>query len=72
MREAAAKADPKAWPVKVDRAYVGLQLQALNDFKTNTFSDSKCGVMVQSVEKGSPGEAGGVKDGDILNIRFSV
>jgi serine protease Do len=66
IRDAAAKADPKTWPVKVDRAYVGLQLQALNDFKTNTFSDSKRGVMVQSVEKGSPGEAGGVKDGDIL------
>jgi len=66
LRTEAARSDPKQWPVKVERAYAGLQLQALNDFKTNTFSDSRRGVLVQSVDQGSPAEAGGIRDGDIL------
>ena len=66
LRAAAAGTDEKQWPVKVRRAYTGLRLQALNDFKTNTFADSERGVLVQSVDKGSPAERGGVKDGDIL------
>jgi len=66
LKDTAAATDPKEWPVKVRRAYTGLQLQALNDFKTNTFADSLRGVLVQSVDKGSPAEGAGVKDGDIL------
>jgi serine protease Do len=66
LRLAAGEADEKQWPVKVRRAYTGLQLQALNDFKTNTFSDSSRGVLVRSVDQGSPTAAAGVADGDIL------
>jgi len=66
LKDTAGKTDPKQWPVKVRRAYAGLQLQALNDFKTNTFSDSRRGVLVQSVDKGSPADTAGVRDGDIL------
>ena len=66
LKDAAATTDPEQWPVKVRRAYTGLQLQALNDFKTNTFADSTRGVLVQSVDAGSPAAAAGVKDGDIL------
>jgi len=66
LRVAAAKADPKTWPVKVERAYTGLMLQALNDFKSNTFTDSRRGVLIQSVEKDSAASEAGVRDGDIL------
>ncbi|MGB2822541.1 MAG: trypsin-like peptidase domain-containing protein [Phycisphaerae bacterium] len=66
LKSAAAETPAEQWPVKVRRAYTGLQLQALNDFKTNTFSDSRRGVLIQSVDKGSPAAAAGVKDGDIL------
>jgi len=66
LKATAAKTKPDQWPVKVSRAYTGLQLQALNDFKTNTFSDSKRGVLIQSVDAGSPAAAGGATDGDIL------
>jgi serine protease Do len=66
LKAAAAQTDAKQWPVKVRRAYTGLQLQALNDFKTNTFTDSAAGVLIQSVEKDSPAAAGEVLDGDLL------
>jgi len=66
LKAAAATTAPTQWPVKVRRAYTGLQLQALIDFKTNTFSDSRRGVLIQSVDKGSPAADAGVKDGDIL------
>jgi len=62
----AAKTDPNDWPVKVARAYAGLQLQALNDFKTNTFTDSTKGVLVQSVDAGAPAEKAGIAHGDII------
>jgi len=54
------------WPVKVARAYTGLQLQALNDFNSNTFTDSRHGVLVQSVDVGAPAEKAGIRNGDIL------
>jgi serine protease Do len=66
MRTAAAAVDPNHWPVRVDRAYTGLQLQALNDFNTNTFTDSKRGVLVQSVDNDSPADRAGLQSGDIL------
>jgi len=53
-------------PVKVKRAWTGLQLQALTDLKTMTITDSDSGVLIQSVDKGSPAEEAGVRDGDIL------
>jgi len=54
------------WPVKVRRAYTGLQLQALNDFNTNTFTDSQVGVLIQSVDADSPAVKAGIRNGDIL------
>ena len=66
LRAASAGASKEQWPVKVHRAYTGLQIQALNDFKSNTFTDANCGVLIQSVDQGSPGEAAGARDGDIL------
>ena len=62
----AAKTDPNDWPVKVVRAYAGMQLQALNDFKTNTFTDSTKGVLVQSVDAGAPADKAGIANGDII------
>ena len=38
LKEKARVTDEKDWPVKVDRAYTGLQLQAMKDFNTNTFT----------------------------------
>jgi serine protease Do len=66
MRTAAAAEDPNHWPVKVERSYTGLQLQALSDFNTNTFTDSKRGVLVQSVDTDSPADRAGMQSGDIL------
>jgi len=66
IRAAAAGASKEQWPVKVHRAYTGLQIQALNDFKSNTFTDANCGVLIQSVDQGSPAEAACARDGDIL------
>ena len=66
LKARSLKVDKKKWPVKVDRAYLGLQLQALNDFNTNSFTDSKRGVLVQSVDADSPAAQAGIKNGDIL------
>ena len=51
---------------KVVRAWTGLELQALRDFNSNTFTPSDEGVLVQNVEKPSPADAAGVRSGDIL------
>jgi serine protease Do len=66
LKVVAAQTDPKKWPVKVERAYTGLQLQALNDFYSNTFTDARAGVLVQSVDQDSPAAQAGIGDGDIL------
>jgi serine protease Do len=66
LRAASAGTSKEQWPVKVHRAYTGLQIQALNDFKSNTFTDANRGVLIQSVDQGSPGEAAGLRDGDLL------
>ena len=67
LKAAAAdkKADDKE-PAKVERAWTGLQLQALIDLKTITLTDSPDGVLVKSVDKASPAESAGIKNGDIL------
>ena len=59
------KGDDKE-PVKVKRAWTGLQLQALIDLKTTTLTDSTDGVLIQSVDKNSPAEGAGIRNGDIL------
>jgi serine protease Do len=66
LKLAAAKTDKDKWPVKVQRTYTGLQLQALNDFNTNTFTDSTRGVLIQNVDAESPAMKAGIKNGDIL------
>jgi len=66
LREASAKTPKEQWPVKVHRAYTGLQFQALNDFKSNTFTDANRGVLIQSIDQGSPADAANMKNGDIL------
>jgi len=66
LRAASAGTSKEQWPVKVHRSYTGLQIQALNDFKSNTFTDASRGVLIQSVDQGSPAEAAGLRDGDLL------
>ncbi|HUS48418.1 MAG TPA: trypsin-like peptidase domain-containing protein [Phycisphaerae bacterium] len=66
LKATAAATDSEQWPVKVQRAYTGVQLQALNDFNSNTFTDSLLGVLVQSVDTDSPGDRAGLRYGDIL------
>ncbi len=66
LRARAENTDPNEWPVKVQRAYTGLQLQALNDFNSNTFTNSDHGVLVRSVDSDSPAMKAGLLDGDIL------
>lgn len=51
---------------KVIRSYTGLQIQALKDFMTNTFSSAEKGVLIQSVDSDSPAGNAGVQPGDIL------
>ena len=50
----------------VQRAWTGLRLQPLKDFFTNTFTDAKSGVLISHIEEGSPAQAAGIADGDIL------
>ena len=63
---AAERAEGDTKPVKVARAWMGLQLQALIDLKTTTLTDSSDGVLVQSVDRASPAEDAGLRNGDIL------
>lgn len=51
---------------KVVRAYTGLRLQALKDFHSNTFVDSKRGVLVTGVEENSPAAEAKIRAGDIM------
>jgi len=51
---------------KVIRAWTGIDLQALKDFQTNTFTPAEKGVLIQGVEPGSPASEAGIKSGDIL------
>ncbi len=66
LKAQAAEIPQDKWPVKVERAYSGIELQALNDFQTNTFTDSKYGVLIRSVDANSPAAEAGIKDGDVL------
>ncbi len=51
---------------RVDRAWIGLQMQPLRDFSTNTFTRSDSGVLIRDVERDSPALAAAVRAGDIL------
>ncbi len=66
LRKRADSVEPAKWPVKVQRAYTGLQLQPLKDFNTNTFTNAEVGVLVRSVDADSPAAKAGIHDGDLL------
>ena len=52
---------------KVARAWTGMELQALNDFESNTFTRGVAdGVLIKGVEEDSPALRAGVKSGDVL------
>ena len=51
---------------RVKRAWTGILLQPLKDFKRNTFFDAEHGVLVAGVAPGSPAEKTGLKAGDLL------
>jgi serine protease Do len=51
---------------KVVRASVGLRLQALKDFHSNTFVEAEHGVLIAGVEENSPAVKAGIRPGDIL------
>jgi serine protease Do len=51
---------------RVVRAYTGLKLQPLRDFRSNTFVEGNRGVLVRNVELDSPAEKSGIKAGDLL------
>lgn len=53
---------------KVKRSWVGLRLQPLKDFERNSFYEAKTGVLVASVDAGSPAMKAKLKIGDLLLV----
>ena len=51
---------------EVLRSWTGIRLQPLNDFDRNTFFEGDHGVLVASVDEGSPALKSGVQVGDLL------
>jgi serine protease Do len=51
---------------KVTRAWFGIRLQALKDFSKSSILKAQKGVLVASVDEGSPAEKAGMKAGDVL------
>ncbi len=51
---------------KVTRSYIGVQLQPLQDLEKFYDLETNKGVLVASIEKGSPAEKAGIKAEDIL------
>ena len=51
---------------RVKRAWTGVLLQPLKDFKRHTFFDAEHGVLVAGVAPGSPAAKTGLKAGDLL------
>jgi serine protease Do len=51
---------------RVERSWVGLELQALKDFDQNTFHPASEGVLVAGVEDPSPAREAGLRNGDLL------
>ncbi len=50
---------------KVSRAWTGLRFQPLKDFRKSSFLEAKQGVLVASVDEGSPAEKAELRAGDI-------
>jgi serine protease Do len=50
---------------KVQRAWTGLRFQALKDFRKSSYIDAKQGVLIASVDEGSPAEKARLHAGDI-------
>jgi serine protease Do len=50
---------------KVQRAWTGLRFQALKDFRKSSTIEAKQGVLIASVDEGSPAEKAGLHAGDI-------
>jgi len=50
---------------KVQRAWTGLRFQALKDFRKSSYIDANHGVLIASVDEGSPGEKSKLHAGDI-------
>ncbi len=51
---------------KVARAWTGIKFQALKDFSRSSYIDAKQGVLVASVDEGSPAEKAQLRAGDII------
>jgi serine protease Do len=51
---------------EVRRVWIGITLQALKDFDSNTFIDAEAGVMIGDVEPGSPAADAGLQAEDLL------
>ena len=51
---------------RVSRAWTGLRFQALKDFTKSSFIDARQGVLVASVDEGSPAERAHLRAGDIV------
>ncbi len=51
---------------KITRAWTGIRFQALKDFTKSSYIEAKEGVLVASVDEGSPAEKIGLRAGDIL------
>lgn len=51
---------------RVQRAWTGLHFQALKDFRKSSYIDAHHGVLIASVDEGSPGEKANLCAGDIV------
>jgi serine protease Do len=51
---------------RVARAWTGIRFQALKDFGKSSYIDAKQGVLVASVDEGSPAEKVQIRAGDII------
>jgi serine protease Do len=51
---------------KVGRAWTGIRFQPLKDFRKSSFIDATQGVLVASVDEGSPAEEARLRAGDIV------
>jgi len=51
---------------RVRRAWTGIALQPLKDFRSNTFFDADSGCLVAGVAAGSPAASAGLRPGDLI------
>ncbi|MHC4607109.1 MAG: trypsin-like peptidase domain-containing protein [Planctomycetota bacterium] len=50
----------------IERAWTGMQFQALRDFTRSTHMEATEGVLVASIDEGSPAEKAGLQMGDLI------